>query len=213
MCRSRSTSTSPSRARRTARGCVRPSGSSSSATRCAGSRRRWPRRRRRRGRARGPGRRSAAEQEESEAPRSRTEVTIDVRAVEVPASELERLDGELAAFAAERPGAPEEEVEGEAVPSHLQALVFAAYAGGDALLVGETETLAALTLSWGDRPVVAHDWKTIATGEEPCDAPPLEHDTMVAAYLLDPAGRAYPLLEIAEREGIGAAISDGDGFS
>src|SRR3954470_10498400 len=152
-----------------------------------------------------------AEQEEAEVPRSRTEVTIDVRAIEVPASELERLDGELAALAAERPGAPEDEVEGEAVPSHLQALGFAAYAGGDEVLVGETETLAALTLSWGHRPVVVHDWKTIATGEEPCDAPPLEHDTMVAAYLLDPAGRAYPLLEIAEREGIGANVSDGDG--
>jgi DNA polymerase-1 len=155
-----------------------------------------------------------ADQDEGEVPRSRTEVTIDVRAVEVPASELERLDGELAALAAERPGAPEEEVEGEAVPSHLQPLGFAAYAGGEEVVVGQTETLAALTLSWGSRPVVAHDWKTIATGEEPCDAPPLEHDTMVAAYLLDPAGRAYPLLEIAEREGIGAAVSgDRNGYT
>src|SRR3982750_1048212 len=111
-----------------------------------------------------------AEQDEAEVPRSQTEVTIDVRAVEVPASELERLDGELAALAAERPGAPAGGVEGEAVPSHLQPLGFAAYAGGDEVLVGQTETLAALTLSWGSRPVVAHDWKTIATGEQPCDA-------------------------------------------
>jgi DNA polymerase-1 len=147
-----------------------------------------------------------ADQDEGEVPRSVTEVTIDVRATEVPPSELERLDGELAALAAERPGAPEEEVEGEAVPAHNQPLGFAAYAGGEEVLVGQTEALAALTLSWGSRPVVAHDWKTIATGEEPCDAPPLEHDTMVAAYLLDPAGRAYPLLEIAEREGLGAKV-------
>ena len=155
-----------------------------------------------------------ADQDEGEVPRSVTEVTLEVRATEVPASELERLDGELAALAAERPGAPEEEVEGEAVPSHLQPLGFAAFAGGDEVLVGQTETLAALTLSWGSRPVVAHDWKTIATGEEPCDAPPLEHDTMVAAYLLDPAGRAYPLLEIAEREGIGAKVSgEGNGYA
>jgi DNA polymerase-1 len=155
-----------------------------------------------------------ADQDEGEVPRSKTEVTLEVSATEVPPSELERLDGELAALAAERPGAPEEEVEGEAVPSHLQPLGFAAYAGGEEVLVGQTETLAALTLSWGSRPVVAHDWKTIATGEEPCDAPPLEHDTMVAAYLLDPAGRAYPLLEIAEREGIGAAVSgDGNGYT
>src|SRR3954462_2647835 len=154
-----------------------------------------------------------AEDGEAEVPRSRSEVTIEVRATAVPAHELGRLDGELAALAAERPGAPEEEIEGEAVPAHNQPLHFAAYAGGDEVLTGETETLAALTLSLGARPIAAHDWKTIATGEEPCDAPPLEHDTMVAAYLLDPAGRAYPLLEIAEREGIGANVSDGDGFS
>jgi DNA polymerase-1 len=155
-----------------------------------------------------------ADQDEGEVPRSVTEVTLEVRAVEVPASELERIDGSLAALAAERPGAPEEEVEGEAVPSHLQPLGFAAFAGGEEVLVGQTETLAALTLSWGSKPVVAHDWKTIATGEEACDAPPLEHDTMVAAYLLDPAGRAYPLLEIAEREGIGASVSgEGNGYA
>ncbi|MEA2429198.1 MAG: polymerase, partial [Thermoleophilaceae bacterium] len=99
------------------------------------------------------------------------------------------------------------------VPAHNQPLRFAAYSGGDEVLVGEAETLAALTLSWGARPVVAHDWKTIATGEDPAEAPPLQHDTMVAAYLLDPAGRAYPLLEISEREGIGAKIEgpNGDG--
>jgi DNA polymerase-1 len=155
-----------------------------------------------------------ADQDEGEVPRSVTEVMLEVRAVEVPASELERLDGSLAALAAARPGAPEDEVEGPAVPSHVQPLEFAAFAGGEEVLVGQTETLAALTLSWGSRPVVAHDWKTIATGEEPCDAPPLEHDTMVAAYLLDPAGRAYPLLEIAEREGIGVAVSgDGNGYA
>src|SRR4051794_35600222 len=102
-----------------------------------------------------------AEEGEAEVPRSRSEITIPARAVEVPASELEGLDGELAALAAERPGAPEEEIEGEAVPSHIQPLKFAAYTGGE-VLTGEAETLAALTLSWGNRPVVAHDWKTIA---------------------------------------------------
>jgi DNA polymerase-1 len=151
-----------------------------------------------------------AEQGEEEVPRSVSEITIKVRAVEVPPHELHDLEGELAALAAERPGAPEEEIEGEAVPAPTLPLQFAAYAGGDYVLTGETETLAALALGWGGRPVVAHDWKTIATGEDPASAPPLAHDTMVAAYLLDPAGRAYPLLEIAEREGVGVEI-DGDG--
>ena len=67
-----------------------------------------------------------AEDGEAEVPRSRSEITIEVTATEVPSSELERLDGELAALAAERPGAPEEEVEGEAVPAHTGALRFAA---------------------------------------------------------------------------------------
>src|SRR5436305_9990104 len=51
--------------------------------------------------------------EDVDVPRSVTETTIEVRAVEIAASELGSLDGELAALAAERPGAPEEEVEGE----------------------------------------------------------------------------------------------------
>ena len=70
-------------------------------------------------------------------------------------------------------------------------LSVAAYAGGE-VLVAEAETLAAFTLARGDRPVVAHDWKTLAMADDPSVAPPLEHDTMVAAYLIDPARRGYP---------------------
>ena len=88
-------------------------------------------------------------------------------------------------------------------------LRFAAY-GGDAVLTGEAETLAALTMAWGDRPLVAHDWKSMASAEDPSSAPPLEHDTMVAAYLIDPARRGYPLLELAEQEGLAAQVEGGD---
>jgi DNA polymerase-1 len=87
---------------------------------------------------------------------------------------------------------------------------FAAYAGGDVVLTGEAETLAALTMAWGDRPLVAHDWKSMASAEDPSVAPPLEHDTMVAAYLIDPARRGYPLVELAEQEGLAAAVQNGD---
>ena len=61
----------------------------------------------------------------------------------------------------------------------------------------EAETLAAFALARGEQPVVAHDWKTIAMADDACDAPPLAHDTMVAAYLIDPARRGYPLDELA----------------
>jgi DNA polymerase-1 len=89
-------------------------------------------------------------------------------------------------------------------------LRFAAYGGGAEVLTGESETLAALALAWGDKPVVAHDWKTIASAEDPSVAPPLEHDTMVAAYLIDPARRGYPLMELAEQEGLAAHVEGGD---
>jgi DNA polymerase I len=147
--------------------------------------------------------------EDDAAPRERHEQTIAARTVAVSASDLSRLGRDRAALAAERPARPEDELPVGPDP----ALAFAAYAGGDEVLTGETETLAALTLAWGDRPLVAHDWKTLAASEEPCDAPPLEHDTLVAAYLLDPAGRAYPLRELADREGIGVEIEGGNGVA
>jgi DNA polymerase I len=146
--------------------------------------------------------------EDGAVPQERHENVIEARAVEGSPTELARLDGELATLAAERPERPEDE---HAVGPE-RPLRFAAYAGGD-VVTGEAETLAAITLSWGDRPLVAHDWKTLAASEEPCDAPPLAHDTMVAAYLLDPAGRAYPVRELVDREGIGARIEGGNGLA
>ena len=38
---------------------------------------------------------------------------------------------------------------------------------GDEALVAEAETLTAFALARGERPVVAHDWKTIAMADEP----------------------------------------------
>jgi DNA polymerase-1 len=144
--------------------------------------------------------------EEEAAPRQRAVVELEARAIEVPAADLARVSGgERATLAAERPVDDDGAVSGP--------LRFAAYAGGDEVLVGDAETLAALTLAWGERPLVAHDWKSLATGEGPCDTPPLEHDTMVAAYLIDPARRKYPLPELLEDEGISAVIDGANGLA
>ncbi len=89
-------------------------------------------------------------------------------------------------------------------------LSVAAYAG-DEVLVAEAETLAAFTLARGDRPVVAHDWKTLAMADDPSVAPPLDHDTMVAAYLIDPARRGYPLDELAADAGLGVDVTGANG--
>jgi DNA polymerase I len=91
-------------------------------------------------------------------------------------------------------------------------LTVAAWAG-DEVLVAEAETLAAFAMARGEHPVVAHDWKTIAMADDPSDAPPLAHDTMVAAYLIDPVRRGYPLDELATEAGLGVRIEGADGVA
>jgi DNA polymerase I len=97
-------------------------------------------------------------------------------------------------------------------PAPRGPLTVAAWAG-DEVLVSEAETLAAFAMARGERSIVAHDWKTIATADEPCDAPPLAHDTMVAQYLIDPARRGYPLDELATEAGLGARVAGADGVA
>src|SRR5205823_14064610 len=80
---------------------------------------------------------------------------------------------------------------------------FAAHAGGTSVLVGDTEGPEAVVAAAGERPVVVHDAK--ALGTVPAN---LEHDTMIAAYLLDPAARAYPLDELAADRGSGSEVED-----
>ncbi len=55
----------------------------------------------------------------------------------------------------------------------------------------------------GTRPVVAHDAK--ALGIVP---PGLAHDTLLGAYLLEPARRGYPFAELCEERGLAAAVED-----
>ena len=143
--------------------------------------------------------------EETAAPRQAASLELSARAVEVPAADLGSLEGEHATLAAERSLGEDELPTG---PLH-----FAAYAGGEEVFVGDAETLAALTLAWGQRPLVAHDWKTLAASEDPSEQPPLEHDTMVAAYLIDPARRKYPLDELLEDESITAAVQGANGLA
>jgi DNA polymerase I len=151
---------------------------------------------------------------DSAAPRERAEEVVEAEAREVPVAELGALDGAMVAVAADRPR-PQGEQEGQEtldVGEPIGPLRVAAYAGGE-VLVGEAETLAAFTLAREDRPIVTHDWKTTATSDEPSPTPPLEHDTMVAAYLIDPARRGYPLEELTAEAGIGAHVEGADGVA
>jgi DNA polymerase I len=129
------------------------------------------------------------------------ETVMEARAVEVPIAELASLDGRTVTIAAARDADEEGALVGP--------LRFAAYAGGE-VLVGEAETFTALSLAWGNKPITAHDFKSMAPDEDP---PPLEHDTMVAGYLIDPSRRNYDLKELAEDAGFSAKVEGADGLA
>ncbi|WP_372791650.1 DNA polymerase, partial [Paraconexibacter sp.] len=74
---------------------------------------------------------------------------------------------------------------------------------GEDVLVGECPRPEDLVTALGGRPVVAHDAKEL--GLVPSG---LAHDTMLAAYLLEPARRGYPFPELCEERGFGTSIED-----
>jgi DNA polymerase I len=76
-------------------------------------------------------------------------------------------------------------------------------AAGENVLVGACESPEELVTALGDRPVVAHDAKEL--GVVP---PGLTHDTVLAAYLLEPARRGFPFREICEERGLASDVSD-----
>ncbi len=146
--------------------------------------------------------------EEAAAPRPEASSSVKAKLKAAAPTDLAGIDGDLAALAAARPEPEEGQLPGF---DEGETLRFAAYAGGDHVLAGEAPGgFAELLTGWGDRPVVAHDWKEIASKEDPAVAPPLQHDTVVAAYLLDPARRGYPLRDVAEELGLGADVSGGE---
>jgi DNA polymerase-1 len=88
---------------------------------------------------------------------------------------------------------------------------------GDQVVIGDVSDLAELARQLEGRPLIAHDAKSLGgAGRRGLLAvgPPggleLEHDTMVAAYLIDPARRAYELNELAADAGLAAAPAGAD---
>jgi DNA polymerase I len=79
-------------------------------------------------------------------------------------------------------------------------------AAGENVLVGACDGPEELVAALGERAVVAHDAKEL--GVVP---PGLTHDTVLAAYLLEPARRGFPFREICEERGLATDIPDGAG--
>jgi DNA polymerase-1 len=71
------------------------------------------------------------------------------------------------------------------------------------VLVGDCAGPEEVVAACGERAVVAHDAK--ALGVVPAG---LVHDTLLGAYLLEPARRGYPLAELCEERGFVANVED-----
>jgi DNA polymerase I len=71
------------------------------------------------------------------------------------------------------------------------------------VLVGDCANPGEVVTACGDSAVVAHDSKTL--GVVP---PGLAHDTLLGAFLLEPARRGYPFAELCEERGLVADVED-----
>jgi DNA polymerase-1 len=114
---------------------------------------------------------------------SDSEVALVVRAAEAPEGEL-FADGAPWRFAA-------------AVAAGGQAT------GGAEVLIGDCEGPEQVVAACAQRPVIAHDAKSLGLV-----APGLAHDTLLGAHLLEPARRAYPFAELCEERGLASDLED-----
>jgi DNA polymerase I len=133
------------------------------------------------------------------APAPATEQSLTARVRAVSAADVARLPQRELTIAVRAPEKPE-----GALFAADEAWRFAVLvAGAPEVLVGTCQRPEELVSAVGTRPVIAHDAKSL--GEVPAT---LAHDTEVAAYLLEPARRAYPFRELCEERGLAANVED-----
>src|SRR5579862_4383643 len=132
------------------------------------------------------------------APATKQELTARVRQASL--ADVSALpDGEVS-IAVRPPETPEGALFGDSPEWR-----FAVYAS-DQVLIGSCPSREELVAAVGSRPAMAHDAKSLGRVPEV-----LAHDTEVAAYLLEPARRAYPFRELCEERGLAADIADEPG--
>ncbi|HVA18904.1 MAG TPA: DNA polymerase I [Solirubrobacteraceae bacterium] len=78
-----------------------------------------------------------------------------------------------------------------------------AVAAGEEVLAGDCAGPEEVVAACAGRPVVAHDAKALRLV-----APGLTHDTLLGAYLLEPARRGYPFAELCEERGLASDLED-----
>jgi DNA polymerase-1 len=132
------------------------------------------------------------------APRPPAQVALTARVRTGTVADVERL-GEAAELCvvARAAEAPEGELFVEGAPWR-----FAVASDGQVLL-GDCREPRELVEACGQRPVVAHDAKALELVP-----PALAHDTLLGAYLLEPARRGYPFAELCEERGLASDLDD-----
>jgi DNA polymerase-1 len=136
---------------------------------------------------------------EEAAPAPEREQEIQARVRDGGLEEIKRLPSTEIAVAVRAPEVPDGALFADAAEWRFGAHVDGAAEVWAGTVPGTEELVAAL----GSRPVVAHDAKSL--GEVPAV---LAHDTEVAAYLLEPARRAYPFRELCEERGFATSVED-----
>ena len=129
----------------------------------------------------------------------RTDVSTQKDAVSLFA-ELAKTDGPLAAAGAWEGDEGRSVFEGIAIVTDA-SMGEVAWVGAETLAVPKVAAAASAVFADGGRAVVAHDAKALMRGLDTCgiDLRSLALDTMIAAYLLDPAEPRYSLEPLLDR--------------
>ncbi len=115
----------------------------------------------------------------------------------VAVADLTRLPADaVVSLAVSPPAAPDGALFGDDPQWHFAVAVADGDGNTTEVLTGSCDEPAALASALGARAVTAHDAKSLGTIPQT-----LAHDTEIAAYLLEPARRAYPFRELTEERG------------
>jgi DNA polymerase I len=136
--------------------------------------------------------------EEEAAPAPVPERTVTATEREATLNDVAELPaGTAVTLAVRAPETPE----GELVPEGDRWRFGVAV--GDEVLTGDCEAPRQVMLAADERPITAHDAKSFEVVP-----PQLVHDTMLAAYLIEPARRAFPVRELVEERGLATNVTD-----
>ncbi|MBJ7331513.1 MAG: DNA polymerase I [Solirubrobacteraceae bacterium] len=135
--------------------------------------------------------------EDGAAPTPDTAVKIEASAREGTLADAASLPGDAVAVAVLPP-----EIEEGQLLAMEERWRFAVASGGQ-VVTGHVETPEALVDALGDRPVIGHDVKALRRVP-----PSIAHDTLIGAYLLEPARRGYPFEELCTERGLATQTGD-----